>query len=98
MVVREGLGDVHHPRPAFPAKELVEGAFVGVLETPPSADIQYQDGVEPLVALLDVTQQGCQSRSSLKGQAALASVLVNANDVHCMVGRVRVDGACLTLQ
>ncbi|MNE64665.1 hypothetical protein D3C80_1600870 [compost metagenome] len=92
-VILELFGAVVHGDAGLAAQVLVVGAFIGVLETPPAADVVDEDGLEVGPPGLDIGQQPLERVPALDLQAALALVGVGLDDLEataCGVGRYDV--------
>jgi hypothetical protein len=72
-VILELLGAVGDLDAGAAADVLVIGALIGVLESPPAADVVDQDDLKIGFARLDITDQLLQRDASIDAQPALAS-------------------------
>jgi len=96
-VVLELLGAVGNLDAGAAADVLVVGALVGVLETPPAADVVDQDDLEVRLARLDLLDQPLQGQSSIDAQTALALVGIGPDDLDATSGGVLSNLVALIL-
>ncbi len=96
-VIGELLGAVMHRDAGALADVFVIGAFVGVLEPTPAADVVDQDDLEIGAAPLDVGDEPRQRIAALEPQPALALIGIGADDRDAVIGGVAADGVALVL-
>lgn len=91
------LGAVVHADAGTPADVLVIRAFVGVLESPPTAHVVNEDGREIRLPTFDVPDQPLQGLAAVDAQPAFPGICIGANNFHPASGRVLADGLTLVL-
>src|ERR1051325_2515325 len=94
-VVLELLRAVMHGHTCLSANIFIIGAFIGILEPPPSADIVNKDVGERCLAVLNILDHPRQGVASLDIQAALAFIRILSDDLHSTTLGVFADNVHL---
>ena len=98
IVCREVFGAVLDRNVRADTAEFVVRAFVGFLESPPTAHVVHENGAEICLATLDSAEKILQRIAALNADAALAGVDEGADDGHAVCVRESLDGVMLVFR